>query len=158
MGLSRILNDVHVSCITCMRLETHLELIMMFLSNLHHFYLLVSFIKIPGSLYPKKRLRTPRCHLSPLLHWVLQVQVHNSGLTIPFWTIHQHRTRTLCTSFLLADSLTLDCHPILNAAPGPGQAEKLLWMRKDWTANLPARPGIQGKNPTFPNGNISLYI
>jgi hypothetical protein len=45
--------------------------------------------------------------------------------------------------------LTNDWHPIFNAAPG--QAEKLLRIKKDWTANPPARPDNQGANPMLPN-------
>ncbi len=58
MGSCRILWDVHVSCITCMRLETHLKLIIIFSSNVYHIYLLVSFIKIPGVCIPGKQPRT----------------------------------------------------------------------------------------------------
>jgi hypothetical protein len=78
--------------------------------------------------------------------WVLQVQVHRS----------QSRTRILCTNFLLANSLALDWHPIFNAAPG--RAEKLLRIRKDWTANPPARPDNQGANPMLSNDNSLVDI
>jgi hypothetical protein len=76
------------------------------------------------------------------------VQVHRSGLTAPYWTICHSRTRTLCTNFLLADSLPLDWHPIFNTAPGrPG---KLLRIRKAWTAKPPTWTDNQGANPMLP--------
>ena len=67
----------------------------------------------------------------------------------------QSRTRTLCTNFSLADSLTLDWHPIFNAATE--QAENCLEI-KDWIANPPARPDNQGANPMLPNDDNLVRI
>ncbi len=105
---------------------------------------------------PTLSIQQPRYHLCPLLGWVLQVQVWRSGLTALYWIVCQSRTRTLCTNFLLADSSTLDWHPILNAAPV--QAEKLLRIRKDWTANPPAQPDNQGVNSMLPNDDCTYRI
>jgi hypothetical protein len=57
---------------------------------------------------------------------------------------------------LLADLLTLDWHPIFNAAPGP--AEKLLRIRKDWITNPPAWPENQGANPLLYNDDNLVWI
>jgi hypothetical protein len=45
--------------------------------------------------------------------------------------------------------LTLDWYPNFNAAPG--QAEKMLKIRKDWTTNPPDRPDNQQANPMLLN-------
>ncbi len=58
VGLLWILRNTHIPCIACMRLETHLKLTKMFLSNLYHFYLMVSFIKSQEVCIPSKPLRT----------------------------------------------------------------------------------------------------
>jgi hypothetical protein len=55
--------------------------------------------------------------------------------------------------FSLSDSLTLDWYPNFNAAPG--QAEKLLRIRKDWTINPPDWPDIQQANPMLPNDDCT---
>jgi hypothetical protein len=52
--------------------------------------------------------------------------------------------------------MALDWHPIFNAAPG--QAEKLLRIRKDWTANSPSQPDNQGANPMLPNDDCTYRI
>jgi hypothetical protein len=55
-----------------------------------------------------------------------------------------------CTNFFsLSDSLTLDWYPNFNAAPG--QAEKLLRIRKGWTINPLDRLDNQQANPMLPN-------
>jgi len=59
-------------------------------------------------------------------------------------------------STLLTDSLTLDRHPIFTAAIE--QAEKLLIIRKDWTANPPAWPDNQGVNHMLPNDDYLLVL
>jgi len=62
------------------------------------------------------------------------------------WTHHPilnyppEQDQDLCTNFSLADSLTLDWHQNFNAATE--QAEKLLHIKKDWTANPPVRLDI----------------
>jgi hypothetical protein len=59
-----------------------------------------------------------------------------------------------CTNFFsLSDSLTLDWYPNFNAAPG--QAEKLLRIRKDWTTNPPDQPDNQHANPMLLNDNCT---
>jgi hypothetical protein len=45
--------------------------------------------------------------------------------------------------------LTLDWYPNFNAAPG--QAEKLLRIRKDWTTNPPDWQENQQAKPMLPN-------
>jgi hypothetical protein len=77
-----------------------------------------------------------------------------SGLTAPHLTFHQSRTRILCTNFVsLSDSLTLDWYPNFNAAPG--QARKLLRIRKDWTTNPPDRPDNQRANSMLLNDDCT---
>jgi hypothetical protein len=93
----------------------------------------------------------------PLLHWVLQVQVHRSGLTTLYLTICQSRTETLCvrSNFSLTDSWTLDWHLIFNAVAE--QDEKLLALEK--TGQLTRLPGgqtIREQPPCFPM-TITLY-
>ena len=51
-----------------------------------------------------------------------QTQVHRCGLTAP--------KRTLCTNFLLADSLTLDWHPIFNMLLS--KLKNCLELNKTW--------------------------
>ncbi len=110
----------------------------------------------PATIHPhcKIYIQQLSSHPYPLLRWVLQVQVHMSGLTTPSWTFPQSRTRILCTNFYsLSDSLTLDLYPNFNAAPG--QAEKLLRINKDWTTNPPDRPDNQQANPMLTNDNCT---
>jgi hypothetical protein len=52
--------------------------------------------------------------------------------------------------------LTLDWHPIFNSAPG--QAEKLLRIKKYWTAKPPAQPDNQGANPKLTNNDCTYRI
>jgi hypothetical protein len=81
---------------------------------------------------------------------------------------------------LLADSLTLDWHPIFNTAPEQAKkiprvrkdwtanptldcrtifnAAPLLRTRKDWTANPFARPDNQQENPMLPNQDSIVLI
>jgi hypothetical protein len=57
---------------------------------------------------------------------------------------------------LLADSWILDWHSIFNVVAE--QAKKLSSIRKDWTANPPARPDNQGANPMLLNDNNLVCI
>ncbi len=89
-------------------------------------------------------------------HWVIQVQFKGveSPPHIELSTKAVHRT--LCTNLSLGDSSVLDWHPIFNASSEP--AEKLIRIKKDWTANPPARPNNQGANPMLPNDDNLVHI
>ena len=99
-------------------------------------------------------IQRPRC----LFNFKSKSTGTGSGLTTPYWTIHKSRSRNLCTNFTLADSWhLLDWHPICNAATE--QAEKLLGIRKYWTAAYPPiRPDNQGANPMLPNDDNLVRI
>ena len=77
----------------------------------------------------------------------------------PCRTICQSRIRArtlLCTIFSLTDSSTLEWHPIFTAVIE--RAEKLLRIRKGWTANPPARPDNQGATPMLPNDDNLVLV